>query len=189
MTKILLIDNNDSFTYNLVQLVEQCGAVVTVMNESNYNKIFLQESSAIILSPGPGLPEDFPLMMDVIDKFHDTKPILGVCLGHQALATYFGGELFRVSKVRHGIKSCLINTEGDLYHNLVNSIEVGRYHSWAVKDNLPIKLNVTSRSDIDNIIMSFCHRDFDINGIQYHPESIITKKGAAIMKNWLCTIK
>lgn len=188
MINILLIDNNDSFTYNLVQLIEQCGANVVVMNESNYNQSIINESSAIVLSPGPGLPNDFSMMMEVIDKYHNSKPILGVCLGHQALAVYFGAKLSQVNKVRHGIKSYLKDTEGMLYNGLVNPIAVGRYHSWTLHEPLPANLRITSRSENDNLVMSYQHTNFNINGIQYHPESVITEKGVEIMKNWTLDI-
>lgn len=185
MTKIALLDNNDSFTYNLVQLLEQCGADVFVTND---NISILESADAILLSPGPGLPSDYPIMTQVINEYHSKKSILGVCLGHQALASYFGCDLYRIASVKHGIKSQLSNTFGEIYKGISESIFVGRYHSWAVKFNENTELIPTSFSKDDNVIMSFSHKNRNIYGIQYHPESIITSHGKQIIQNWLDTI-
>ncbi|MDT3739283.1 MAG: aminodeoxychorismate/anthranilate synthase component II [Candidatus Kapabacteria bacterium] len=187
LPKILVLDNNDSFTYNLVQMFVNCGSMVSVHSSDTIEPEIAGHFDGIVLSPGPGLPSDFPLMNTVIESYHQTKPILGVCLGHQALAEFFGGELYRLNKVRHGIKSEIIISDDIIYKGLNKPVFVGRYHSWAVKVPLPECLSVTSVST-DGVLMSFRHNHYNIRGIQYHPESIISDKGIVIIKNWIDNI-
>jgi len=189
MNKLLLVDNYDSFTYNLAQILKEHGGFeldiikhdqLDIAQVSNYNKI--------LFSPGPGLPKDHPVMFEILEKYGETKSILGVCLGHQVIAEYYGGELYNLPHVVHGItKKCKIYATADyLFRGLVSSIEVGLYHSWAVKaDCFPEKnLEVTMLSE-ENVIMALRHRDFDIRGIQFHPESIMTASGKQMLNNWL----
>lgn len=187
LPKILILDNNDSFTYNLVQMFGNCGSIVSVHASDTIEPEIVGHYDGIVLSPGPGLPSDFPQMNTVIDLFHKTKPMLGVCLGHQALAEYFDAELYRLNEVRHGIKSEIVFSDDIIYKGLNESVFVGRYHSWAVKEPLPECLVSTSVT-ADGVLMSFRHNHYNIRGIQYHPESIISDKGAVIIKNWIESI-
>ncbi len=184
--KLALIDNTDSFTYNLVQMFEEAGAEIVIVKKSEQINL-TDTADGIVLSPGPGLPSDFPVMMEVIARHCLNKNILGVCLGHQALSEYFGAELYRMPFVRHGIRTKIIHNGNYIYKNIQDDIYVGRYHSWAVSEPLPDCLEVSSRTE-DGVVMSFSHKEYNITGIQYHPESIITSKGAEILNNWLDSI-
>ena len=164
-----------------------CGSIVSVHASDTIKLEIAERFDGIVLSPGPGLPSDFPQMKAVIESYHKTKPMLGVCLGHQALAEFFGAELYRLSEVRHGIKSEIVISDDIIYKGLNKPVFVGRYHSWAVKEPLPECLSVTSVST-DGVLMSFRHNHYNIRGIQYHPESIISDKGAVIIKNWIDNI-
>lgn len=181
---LLIIDNNDSFTYNLVQMFEEIGVEYEVVSTDLLSVESVSDYSAIVISPGPDLPKKYPNTIETIRVYHDKMPILGVCLGHQAIAEFFGGELYRISQVRHGISSLLyeVDSESLLYKDIEPPIYVGRYHSWAVKE-LPECLKVTSITD-ERTIMSFEHKNLRIAGVQYHPESIITNKGYEILRNW-----
>ncbi len=184
--KVAIIDNYDSFTYNLSHLVKELGAEVTVLRNDRFELEQLEPYDKIILSPGPGIPSEAGLLLDVIRCYAGRKPILGVCLGHQAIGEVFGGRLANLSQVYHGVATpCHITAEDYLFAGLPHDIEVGRYHSWIVeREGLPAELEVTSESD-EGHIMSLRHRKFDIRGIQYHPESILTTEGRTILKNWL----
>lgn len=184
--KIVIIDNYDSFTYNLSHLVKELGADVTVYRNDQFQMEQLEAFDKIILSPGPGIPCEAGLLLDVIKTYAGRKPILGVCLGHQAIGENFGGKLTNLSQVYHGVATPTTITIKDyLFDGLPKEIEVGRYHSWVVDaDTLPDCLEVTSVSD-EGYIMSFRHKEFDIRGIQYHPESVLTKDGKTIINNWL----
>lgn len=185
--KILVLDNYDSFTYNLVQMIEQ------IVNEKidvfRNNKISLEEVEKydkIILSPGPGIPEEAGILLELIKKYAPTKSIFGVCLGQQAIAEAFGGTLFNLSEIYHGVatESTQIN-EHKLFKNLPETLEVGRYHSWAVNpENFPDELEITS-VDKNGMIMSLKHKNYDVHAVQYHPESILTPKGKQILENFL----
>ncbi|MBX3042217.1 MAG: aminodeoxychorismate/anthranilate synthase component II [Candidatus Kapabacteria bacterium] len=181
--KILLIDNNDSFTYNLVQAFEENGAEVVVIpvRESPNCNVF--KFDGIVLSPGPGLPYEYPEMNVIIDNCFRNIPLLGVCLGFQTIAIHFGAEIYRLDKIRHGISSTLKYSLGTLYDNISSQVNVGRYHSWAIR-KLPEDFTVTAISD-DDVIMSYSSKDNLINAVQYHPESIITEFGYWILGNWL----
>ena len=184
--KCVLIDNYDSFTYNLVHLLKELGAEVTVLHNDQFTLDEIEEYDKIILSPGPGLPSDAGLLLDVIRYYAGKKLILGVCLGHQAIAEVFGGQLENLSDVFHGIA-----TEGiqlvptPLFTGLPDSFPVGRYHSWVVsQESFPSCLEIIVENR-DGLIMALRHRTYNIYGIQFHPESILTPDGKKILLNWL----
>ena len=183
---ITIIDNYDSFTYNLSHLVKALGANVTVVRNDKFELSDLKTADKLILSPGPGIPEEAGLLLDVIREYASTKPILGVCLGHQAIGQVFGAQLTNLSEVYHGIQSPIeIDTKDYIFKGLPKEIAVGRYHSWVVSnDNLPSSLKVIARSK-EGQIMALRHKDYDIRGIQFHPESILTPQGSTIIDNWL----
>ena len=188
MQKILLIDNYDSFTYNLAQLLDEsnlCNFDIIKNDALDIDKIIKYDK--IIISPGAGLPKDAGIILKIIKKYHKTKPILGICLGMQAIAEFFGAELYNLEKVYHGIKINTRITDDNelLFNNIPNNIKVGLYHSWAVYKNVEKSdLKITACSN-DNIIMAISHKKYDVKGIQFHPESYITKFGKDIIENWL----
>lgn len=183
---VLLIDNNDSFTYNLVQLIKECGGEAHVVNIADVSEFPCDNYNKIMLSPGPELPSKYPGMMKVIDLYHQTKDILGICLGHQAIGEFFGFKLKHLGFPRHGIKSTVNITGAEkIFEGLPGSIEVGRYHSWVLESNLCITdIKVTSFCNEGNI-MSIAHKHFSVRGVQFHPESIMTEHGKIIIGNWL----
>ena len=189
MTKILVFDNYDSFTYNLVHLVEKITHTkvevhrndqIPLENISRYDKI--------ILSPGPGIPEEAGLLLPVIREYAATKSILGVCLGHQAIGQAFGGSLVNLSTVYHGVATPVRlkkQVRSRLFDQLDDTLEDGRYHSWVISpENFPEELEITAVDDLD-YIMALQHKNYDIQGVQFHPESVLTPAGEAIMRNWL----
>lgn len=188
--KILIIDNYDSFTYNLVHLVENI--ISKPVEVFRNDKISLDEVSQydkIILSPGPGLPSEAGIMNELIKKYASEKPILGVCLGHQAIGEAFGGKLINLDKVYHGVATpvnIIERSEGkDLYNNLPDEIIAGRYHSWIIADvDFPEELIVTAR-DQNGQIMGIRHQSYPCYGVQFHPESVLTPEGVKILKNWV----
>ena len=186
-SKILLIDNYDSFTYNLIQIVESQGFRTRVIKN---DEIIFKELSMyknILISPGPGIPTEAGKLISVIKTFAPTKRILGICLGHQAIAEAFGGRLTRMSRVVHGAKKeiKLLKKDEYLFSKLPLKFEAGLYHSWMVsKKNLPKCFEITA-TDSDGMIMAIAHKEFDVRGIQFHPESIMTKYGCKIIYNWL----
>jgi len=184
--KIAVIDNYDSFTYNLVHYLEDLNANVTVFRNDEFELNELEKFDKILLSPGPGIPDEAGLLKDVIKKYASTKSIFGVCLGLQAICEVFGGQLTNLEKVYHGVATKVTKTEDDfIFNNLPNEFEVGRYHSWVVSnENLPADLIVTS-TDENGQIMSMKHGSFDVRGVQYHPESVLTPFGKKILENWL----
>jgi anthranilate synthase component II len=185
--KILVFDNYDSFTYNLVQLVEKItGTVVDVYRNDKIGLEKIDAYDKIILSPGPGIPEEAGILLPLIKKYAAGKSILGVCLGHQAIGQAFGGKLENLENVFHGVATpCRIDNKNSLFKGLPGKIEVGRYHSWIVSDqDLPVELEVTARDEQGNI-MGLQHRKFDVSGVQFHPESVLTPYGESIIKNWL----
>ncbi len=184
--KIAIIDNYDSFTFNLSHLVKSLGQQVEVYRNDRFEMQELERLDKIILSPGPGIPSEAGLLLDVIRSYAGRKPMLGVCLGHQAIGEVFGGKLENLSDVFHGVA-----TEGTQFGNdyifdgLPERIVMGRYHSWVVsRDAFPDCLEITAQSD-EGQIMALRHRKYDIHGIQFHPESVLTPDGAAIIKNWI----
>jgi anthranilate synthase component 2 len=190
--KILVFDNYDSFTYNLVHLVEKIlHEKVDVYRNDQIPLEKVKEYDKIILSPGPGIPVEAGLMLPLIKEYASTKPILGVCLGHQAIGEAFGGKLVNLSTVYHGvatpvkIKSEKSKVKNDLFENLPDELEVGRYHSWVVsKENFPEELEITAEDD-NGYIMGLQHKTYDVQGVQFHPESVLTPMGEKIMRNWL----
>ena len=184
--KIVIIDNYDSFTYNLAHLVKQLGAEVEVYRNDQFTLGQLEPFDKIILSPGPGIPSEAGLLLDVIKTYAGRKPMLGVCLGHQAIGEVFGAKLENLSEVYHGVA-----TEGTQFGNdpifegLPKRLLIGRYHSWVVsRTEFPASLEVTAVSD-DGQIMGLRHRHYNIHGIQFHPESVLTPMGSKIVENWL----
>ena len=186
-TKILVFDNYDSFTYNLVQMIEQIvGEKVDVFRNDKISLEEIEKYDKIILSPGPGIPEEAGILLDVIKKYAPTKSIFGVCLGQQAIAEAFGGSLINLSEIYHGVATEATQTnEHKLFNNLPKTLEVGRYHSWAVNPkDFPNELEVTSL-DQNGMIMSLKHKTYDVHAVQYHPESILTPNGKQILENFL----
>jgi anthranilate synthase component 2 len=186
--KILVFDNYDSFTYNLVHLVEKIlHQQVEVFRNDEIALEKVKGYDKIILSPGPGIPNEAGLLLPLIKEYGSTKSILGVCLGHQAIGEAFGGKLINLSKVYHGVAtSCqLAIANCRLFQGLPSNIEVGRYHSWIVsEENFPTELEITARDEND-LIMALQHKSYDIQGMQFHPESILTPRGEDILRNWL----
>lgn len=199
--KLILIDNYDSFTYNLAHLVKELGADVTVVRNDQFQLDNLNGFDGILLSPGPGIPCEAGLLCDVIRRYAGRKPILGVCLGHQAIGEVFGARLENLSDVFHGVATpChIITSESSeasssttsldpLFAHLSPDITVGRYHSWVVsRDGLPACLEVTAVSD-EGQIMALRHREYNVHGIQFHPESVLTPDGRTILSNWIASI-
>ncbi|MBX3257206.1 MAG: aminodeoxychorismate/anthranilate synthase component II [Chitinophagaceae bacterium] len=190
--KILVFDNYDSFTYNLVHLVEKIlHDKVDVYRNDQISLEKINEYDKIILSPGPGIPEEAGLLLPLIKTYAPTKSILGVCLGHQAIGEAFGGKLVNLSTVYHGVALPVHIAAGNggkrsgLFAGLNDTIDVGRYHSWVVSDeSFPEELEVTARDD-NNYIMGLQHKKYDVQGVQFHPESVLTPDGEVIMRNWL----
>lgn len=186
--EILIIDNYDSFTYNLVHLVNELGLECEVWRNDQFAIEDVDAFDKIILSPGPGIPSEAGLLLDVIAKYAPTKSIFGVCLGQQAIAEVFGGSLYNLNQPMHGIATPIKVTDGDeeLFAGLPESFKVGRYHSWVVSGNdLPDSLQVTAIDEADNSIMALKHKQYDVRGVQFHPESILTDYGKEMMQNWL----
>lgn len=185
---IVIIDNYDSFTYNLAHLVRELGAAVTVYRNDQFELPQLEAFDKIILSPGPGIPSEAGLLLDVIRTYAGRKPMLGVCLGHQAIGEVFGGKLSNLSDVYHGVATdgtVLDHSATSLFAGLPDRVTIGRYHSWVVsKDGFPDCLEITAESD-EGQIMGLRHRDYDIQGIQFHPESVLTPDGRQMIANWL----
>jgi len=190
--KILVFDNYDSFTYNLVHLVEKIThEKVDVYRNDQIPMEKVKDYDKIILSPGPGIPEEAGLLLPLIKEYASSKSILGVCLGHQAIGQAFGGELINLSSVFHGVatpvkvKSEKSKVKSLLFEGLPEELEVGRYHSWVVsRENFPSELEITAE-DESGMIMGLQHKTYDVQGVQFHPESVLTPKGEDIMKNWL----
>lgn len=184
---IVIIDNFDSFTYNLAHAVEQFSNQVIVMRNTNINWKSIDKCDKIIFSPGPGVPNDVKIMGKILDRYKGLKPILGVCLGMQYIGIYFGGDIFNIKNIIHGIpKKTLVTDESEsLFHNIPRQFNSGRYHSWALdRQKLPDCLSI-SATDHDDHIMAIRHKELDICGVQFHPESIMTKQGSKILKNWI----
>ncbi|TWP29002.1 aminodeoxychorismate/anthranilate synthase component II [Apibacter muscae] len=185
--KIALIDNYDSFTGNLFQLFdENLNCTLEVIPNDRIQMEDLIKFDKIVLSPGPDIPKNTPNLFSVIEEFKQTKSILGICLGHQAIVECLGGKLLNLEKVNHGIKkTIIINKQEKIFQNLPTTIEVGLYHSWlADKDYLPLSLKVTAES-IDHSIMAVSHTTWDLKGVQFHPESFMTFYGRQIINNWI----
>jgi anthranilate synthase component 2 len=186
MKKILVIDNYDSFTYNLVHYLEDLDCEVTVYRNDEFDIDEIAIFDKILLSPGPGIPDEAGLLKAVIQKYAPTKSIFGVCLGQQAIGEVFGGTLSNLDKVYHGVSSMVKTSVNDelLFEGLGNEFEVGRYHSWVVDANLPDVLEATS-FDENGQVMSLRHKTYDVRGVQFHPESVLTPNGKRILENWV----
>ena len=186
MKQILVIDNYDSFTYNLVHYLQDLDCEVVVKRNDKITLDAVDQFHKILLSPGPGIPDEAGLLKPIIKRYAASKSILGVCLGQQAIGEVFGGSLENLSRVYHGVSTQikLINSDEILYRNIPETFEVGRYHSWVVSKNLPAALIATA-IDENGEIMSLKHREYDVRAVQYHPESILTEHGREILKNWI----
>ena len=184
--KVVIIDNKDSFTFNLAHYVQQFTDSIDVFraNEIDINELRIYDK--IILSPGPGLPNEHPILRQHLKAYADKKSILGICLGHQGIAEYFGATLENLSVVKHGVTSEIFQSQNcSIFNDIPVSFQIGHYHSWVVsKEKFPECLEITSEND-EGIITSFKHKEFDVKGIQFHPESILTEHGLRIIKNWL----
>jgi len=188
MKKIVVIDNYDSFTYNLVHYIEKLtGRSVSVFRNDEIRLDDVVHYDKILLSPGPGVPVDAGICIDLIKRYASSKSILGICLGHQAVCEAFGGKITNLSTVYHGVATPVTISDKNepLFRNIPASIKAGRYHSWAVSaDDLPERLKVTCK-DETGIIMGISHKDFDVRGLQFHPESVMTEHGIDIVRNWI----
>ncbi len=185
--KILVFDNYDSFTYNLVHLVEKItNQKVTVVRNDQITLEEVAEYDKIILSPGPGIPSEAGLLLPLIKQYAASKSILGVCLGHQAIGEAFGATLENLTTVYHGVATPIkIDNTNYLFNGLEDSVEVGRYHSWVIANkDLPNELKVTA-TDENGLIMAIEHTVYDVCGVQFHPESVLTPSGETVIKNWL----
>ena len=185
---ILIIDNYDSFTYNLVHLVNEIGLQCEVWRNDQFKIDDVDAFDKIILSPGPGIPSEAGLLLEVIEKYSPTKSIFGVCLGQQAIAEVFGGKLYNLSQPMHGIATPILVTDEKekLFTGLPKSFKVGRYHSRVVDEKaIPDALTVTAIDEADNSVMALRHKQYDVRGVQFHPESILTEYGKELMKNWI----
>jgi anthranilate synthase component 2 len=185
---ILVLDNYDSFTYNLVQVLRELGhaRAITVLRNDKLAVADVAAYDAVLLSPGPGLPSEAGLMPQIIRQYAPTKRILGVCLGHQGLAENFGGELYNLPDVLHGVATeAEVVADDRLFAKLPRQFRVGRYHSWSVRpESMPAALEVTAR-DADGQVLAFRHREYDVRGVQFHPESVLTEHGHQMLRNWL----
>jgi len=184
---VLVIDNYDSFTYNLVHLINEVGYEAEVWRNDKFELVDVEKYDKILLSPGPGIPEEAGLLLDVIKTYASTKSIFGVCLGQQAIAEVFGGTLLNLGRPMHGVATPVTVVDGDefLFWECPQTINVGRYHSWVVsKENFPSCLKITAR-DHKNEIMALRHETLDVRGVQFHPESVLTEFGKQMMENWL----
>lgn len=185
--KVLVIDNYDSFTYNLVHLLQELDQAYEVVRNDKFALEDVANYDKILLSPGPGIPEEAGLLLDVIRTYAPTKSILGICLGQQAIAEVFGGKLYNMPKPLHGVATDIIVTDEEevLFKDFPRNSKIGRYHSWAVdKEALPAELKITAL-DSDGVIMALTHREYDVRGMQFHPESVLTDNGKKLIENWI----
>lgn len=191
MKHILVVDNYDSFTYNLVHYLEALECRVSVYRNDTVPPELLKAAMGIVLSPGPGIPDEAGQLKHIIRTFAGKKPILGVCLGQQAIAEVFGGKLLNLNTVYHGVAGTIHRCVNDetLFLNMPEYFKVGRYHSWVVHPDLPESLEATSY-DEHGYIMSLRHKTLPVKGVQFHPESILTPHGKLLLKNWLdCDVR
>ena len=186
MKKVFVIDNYDSFTFNLVHYLEELGCEVTVKRNDQFELDELENFPLLLLSPGPGIPDESGLLKAAIERYAPLKKILGVCLGQQAIGEVFGANLINLDKVYHGIATPVKVTQEDnmLFKDLPSRFEVGRYHSWVVETPLPEALEATSVDD-QGQLMSLRHATYDVRAVQYHPESVLTPYGKKILENWI----
>lgn len=185
--KMLILDNYDSFTFNLVHYVEQFVDAVEVKRNDEASIEEIENYDAIVLSPGPGLPKDAGIMPELIGRYASTKKILGVCLGHQAIAEHFGGKLINLNEVLHGVAVPIevVDASEPMFNQLPRNFKTGRYHSWSVaEEEFPEMLKVTA-TDRNGNVMALRHREYDVSGVQFHPESLLTEHGLQMIKNWV----
>jgi anthranilate synthase/aminodeoxychorismate synthase-like glutamine amidotransferase len=185
---VLVIDNYDSFTYNLVQYLGELGAAVTVRrnDEATIDELRALGHERVVISPGPGRPEQAGVSLDVIQEFGPRMPLLGVCLGHQAIGLAFGGQVLRAPRPVHGKTSTIEHNGNGVFAGLAGSFQAGRYHSLVVEEKtLPAVLEVTARTKEDGLVMGLRHRSLPIHGVQFHPESVLTNEGRRILRNFL----
>jgi anthranilate synthase component II len=185
--KILVLDNYDSFTYNLVHMLRELGHEPAIFRNDKITIEEVEVYDKILLSPGPGIPDEAGILKQLIKEYASTKSILGVCLGHQAIAEVFGGTLFNIPNVLHGVTSpvTITDNEENLFKKIPNAFNVCHYHSWAVSDkNFPKELAITARN-AEGLVMALRHKQYDVRGVQFHPESIMTEHGMDMIKNWL----
>ena len=186
--KIIVIDNYYSFTYNLVHYLEDLDCEVTVRRNDNLSFEFVEKFDKILISPGPGIPNEAGMTKEIIERFYNKKSILGVCLGHQAIGEVFGAKLFNLKDVFHGVSTEIqVISDDQLFKKIPMKFKVGRYHSWIVKKPLPEELIITSL-DENNQVMSLKHNTYSVRGVQFHPESILTPYGKTIIENWVKTL-
>ena len=184
---VLVIDNYDSFTYNLVHLLQELDQPYEVVRNDKFELAYVDQFDKILLSPGPGIPEEAGLLLEVIRTYAPSKSILGICLGQQAIAEVFGGSLYNMPKPLHGVATAIEVTDAteSLFQSFPSNSKIGRYHSWAVnKTDLPESLKITAL-DPDGVIMALAHQEYDVKGMQFHPESILTDNGKILIENWL----
>jgi len=186
MKKVLVIDNYDSFTYNLVHYLEDLDCEVTVKRNDQLTLEEVAPFEKILLSPGPGIPDEAGLLKAIIKEYAPTKSIFGVCLGQQAIGEVFGGKITNLDSVYHGVATNIeiVVEDESMFEGLDKNIEVGRYHSWVVDSDLPQELEATS-FDENGQVMSLRHKVYDVKAVQFHPESVLTPKGKQILKNWV----
>ena len=185
---VLVIDNYDSFTYNLVQYLGELGADVQVRrnDQITLDEIDAMRPDQILISPGPGRPEDAGISVDVIRHFGATTPVLGVCLGHQAIGVVYGGTVCRANRPMHGKTSIVVHDGRGIFTGIGEPFEAGRYHSLVIaSDSVPADLEVSARTKEDGTIMAVRHRQFPVHGVQFHPESVLTDEGRRILRNFL----
>lgn len=185
MKKVFVIDNYDSFTYNLVHYLEELGCEVTVKRNDQFELDELEDYPLLLLSPGPGIPDESGLLKAAIERYAPSKKILGICLGQQAIGEVFGAKLINLDKVYHGIATPVkVIHEDVLFKDLPDVFDIGRYHSWVVESPLPDQLIATS-VDEEGQLMSLRHKTYDVCAVQYHPESVLTPHGKKILDNWI----
>ena len=184
--RVFLIDNNDSFTYNLKHYIEQFASEVVVYRGAEIELDDIEQFDKVILSPGPGLPDEHPILKQVLACYYNQKPILGICLGQQAIAEFFNANLENLTSVKHGITSMVNHFNNcKLLKDIPENFKIGHYHSWVVsKIDFPEELTITSENE-EGIITSLNHKKYDITAVQFHPESILTEHGLQLIKNWV----
>ncbi|MFY8181180.1 MAG: anthranilate synthase component II [Flavobacterium sp.] len=184
--KVLVVDNYDSFVYNIVHLLYEIGvAEIDVIKNDQLDFSYINQYDKIVLSPGPGIPENAGMMPQLLSQFASTKSILGICLGHQAIAEHFGTDLINLSEPLHGVASEIeILKEDYLFENLPKNFKIGHYHSWVVSETISNDLEILAKDELGNI-MAIKHKKYDVRGLQFHPESILTENGKTILTNWI----
>lgn len=185
--KLLVFDNYDSFTYNIVHALRELGVEPDVVRNDQIDLDEIEKYDKIVISPGPGIPDESGVLMPMLERYADKKPILGVCLGHQAIGQHFGAKLFNLPEVYHGISTPVkIEKKDYLFEGLPDEINVGRYHSWVVdRDGFPDDNLEITATDNNGMIMGLRHKKYDVRGVQFHPESVLTPSGMKIIQNWL----